>query len=122
MYTMKKKSPFFILFLLLLLGGMACRFHGRTRTVNVNSNGETLKIEYCGHIDFNEDGTAVADIAPFGYIKYKHNNTRIYIESDEDGTLRYKVYNGGRRIHINDPEAQEILNSAVKEMEEHYGH
>lgn len=122
MYTMKKKNPFFILFLFVLLGGVACRFHGRTRTVNVNNNGETLRIEYCGDISFNEDGNAVDDIAPFGYIRYKHNGRKVYIESDEDGTLRYKIYNDGQRIHINDPEAQQILSSAIKEMEEHYDH
>lgn len=117
---MKKKSPFFILFLLLLVGGMACRFHDRTRTVRVNSNGEKLNIEYCGRIAFNEDGTAIDGIAPSGYIKYKHNSRRVYIESDEDGTLRYRLYDGGRRIHMNDPEAQQLLSTAVKEMEEHY--
>ena len=41
-----------------------------------------------------------------GYIRYKHNGGKVYIESDEDGTLRYKIYNDGHRIHINDPEAQ----------------
>lgn len=122
MYTMKKKNPFFVLFLLLLVCSMSCRFHGHTRRVSVNNNGELLKIEYSGDISFNEDGTAIDAIAPFGYIKYKHNKKQVYIESDEDGTLRYKLYNEGRRIRFNDPEAGDILGSAVKEMEEHYYH
>jgi hypothetical protein len=120
MYTMKKKNPFFLLLLLLAVSVMACNFHGRTKTIKVNNGDELLKIEYRGEISFNEDGTAVEGISPDGHIYYKKNSQKVYIESDEDGTLQYKVYNNGRRLGKNDAEAMQILNDAVKKMEEYY--
>jgi hypothetical protein len=120
MYTMKKKNPFFVLFLLVAICTMACNFHGRKKTVKVNNGEEILKIEYRGNISFTDDGTGIEDISPDGYIHYKCNGQRVYIESDEDGSLHYKVYNNGKRLKINDTETSELLSNAVKKMEEHY--
>jgi hypothetical protein len=120
MYSIKKKNPFLVLLLLVVISTFACHFHGRKKTVTVNNGQEVLKIEYRGNISFTEAGTGVEDISPDGYIYYKCNSQRVYIEKDADGDLHYKVYNKGRRIKINDTEAAEILNSAVKKMEEHY--
>lgn len=117
---MKKKNPFFVLFLLVVIGTMACNFSGRTKTVKVSNGESTLKIEYHGDISFNEDGTAVDEISPDGYIYYKYNNQRVYIESDEDGNLRYKVYENGRRLNTNDASTSQLISNAVKKMEEHY--
>jgi hypothetical protein len=122
MYTMKKKNPFLVLFLLVVISTMACNFSGRTRTVKVNNGDGVLKIEYHGDILFSEDGTRVEEISPEGYIRYRCNNQRIYIESDEDGVLKYKVYNNGQRLNKNDADAVEFLTNAVKKMEEHYYH
>jgi hypothetical protein len=122
MYTMKKKNPFFVLFLLVIISVMACNFNGRTKTVKVSNGESTLKIEYYGDISFNEDGTAVEEISPDGHIYYKCNDQKIYIESDENGTLHYKVYNNGHRLNTNDVETSQLISDAVKKMEEHYYH
>lgn len=120
MYTMKKKNPFLVLFLLVVLGTIACNFHDHTKTVKVSDGETTLKIEYCGDVVFNEDGTAVDEISPDGYIHYKCNGQKVYIESDENGTLQYKIYDNGERLHKSDAAATQILSDAVKKMEEHY--
>jgi hypothetical protein len=99
---------------------MACNFNGRKKTVKVNNGEEVLKIEYRGNISFTDDGTGIEDISPDGYIYYKCNGQRVYIESDEDGDLHYKVYNNGQRLKINDAASSELLSNAVKKMEEHY--
>lgn len=120
MYTMKKKNPFFVLLLLVVIGTMACNFHGRTKTVKVNNGEEVLKIEYCGNISFTEDGMGIEDMSPDGYIYYKCNSQRVYIESDEDGDVHYKVYDNGKRLKVSDAAASALLSNAVKKMEEHY--
>jgi hypothetical protein len=122
MYTMKKKNPVFVILLIVITTTMACNFHGHTRTVRVNNGSETLKIEYSGEISFNEDGTAINGISPDGYIRYRCNGQRVYIESDEDGALRYKVYSNGQRLNRNDAETEQVLSKAVKKIEEHYYH
>jgi hypothetical protein len=121
MYTMKKKNPFFVFFLLIVLSVVACNFHGhRTKTVKVNNDNDHIKIEYCGAVTFADDGMAIEDIAPNGYIKYNNNGRRVYAESDEDGVIRYKLYDGNRRLHMSDPEAHEFMSHAVQVMEEYY--
>lgn len=121
MYTMKKKNPFLVLFLLIVLSTVACNVsHHRTRTVKVNNGDGYLKIEYRGDILFNEEGTAIEAISPSGYIKYNNNGRRLYIESNEDGTLRYKLHDGNHRLHISDPQAHSFMSNAVKVIEEHY--
>lgn len=118
---MKKKNPFFVLLLLIVLSVVACNFHGhRTKTVKVNNDDNHIKIEYCGAITFSEDGTAIEDISPDGYIRYNNNGQRVYAESNEDGEIRYKLYDGDRRLHMSDPEAHEFMSHAVKVMEEYY--
>ena len=118
---MKKKNPFFVLFMLIMLGTVACNFHGhRTKTVKVNNQNNHIKIEYCGAVTFSDDGTTIEDIASDGYINYNNNGQRVYAESDDDGVIRYKLYDGGRRIRISDPEAHEFLSNAVQVMEEYY--
>lgn len=121
MYTMKKKNPFFVLLLLIVLSVVACNFHGhRTKTVKVNNDNNHIKIEYSGAITFSEDGMTIEDISPDGYIRYNNNGQRVYAESNEDGEIRYKLYDGNRRLHMSDPEAQEFMSHAVKVMEEYY--
>jgi hypothetical protein len=121
MYTMKKKNPFFIVLLLIVLSTVACQFHGhRTKTVKVSNGDGYLNIEYRGDVQFTEDGTAIEAIAPSGYIKYSNNGQRLIVESDEDGTLRYKLYDGNHRLHKNDPRAGALMSQAVQLMHEHY--
>lgn len=118
---MKKINTLAAALVLLLLTAASCHNHGyRTRTVRMNDDNASLKIEYCGEIDFNEDETGITAIEPEGYVKYRNNNKRFIAECDEDGDITYKIYNGSHRLNNNDDEARDIMASAVKEIAEHY--
>lgn len=119
--AMKKRSPFLTSILLTLLISTACHFHnGHKRTVRVNNDNTTLKIEYCGEVFFNEDETAIEEISPDGYVKYKRNGKRFIAESDEDGNISYKLYNGDRYVNYTDDNAKEFIADAVREIAAHY--
>lgn len=117
---MKKRN--FIPFLGLLVFILsACYHHGyRTRTVRVNNDNESMKIEYCGNVSFNDDETAIEAISPEGYIKYRSNNKRIIIECDEDGDIAYSIYKGNHHLNNDDADAKEIVNAAIKDIADHY--
>ncbi len=117
---MKKRNPFLTAILLTLLISTACHFHhGNRRTVRVNNGNTSLKIEYCGEVFFNADETAIEEISPDGYVKYKRNGRRFIAESDEDGNISYKLYNGNNYLNYNDDNAKEFITDAVKEIAEH---
>ena len=116
---MKKRSSILLLTLLVFLLA-ACHHHGyRTRTVRVNNNNESLKIEYCGNVSFNDDETAIEALSPDGYIKYKNNNNRIVVECDEDGDIECRIYRGNHRLNIEDEEAKEIFRAALRDIAAH---
>jgi hypothetical protein len=117
---MKKNNMLAAALVFLLITITACHYGYRTRTVRVSNDNTSLKIEYCGHVDFNEDETGIISLDPEGYVKYRNNNKRFIAVCDEDGNITYKIYDGGRRLNYNDGEAQNIMASAVKEIAEHY--
>lgn len=116
---MKKRNSILLLILAVFIFS-ACHHHGyRTRTVRVNNDNQSLKIEYCGNVSFNDDETAIETLSPDGYIKYKSNNNRIVVECDEDGDIECRVYEGNRRLNTEDEEAKEILRAAVRDIAAH---
>ena len=117
---MKKTNTLAAALVLLLITISACHHGYRTRTVRVSDGNASLKIEYCGDVDFNEDETGIISIEPEGYVKYRNNNKRFIAECDEDGDISYKIYDGSRRLDYNDEAAKDIIASAVKEIAEHY--
>jgi hypothetical protein len=117
---MKKRNSILLLSLLVILLS-ACHHHGhRIRTVRVNNNNETMKIEYCGNVSFNDDETAIEALSPDGYIKYRCNNKRFIVECDEDGDIEYSIYKGSRQLDNDDEDAKEIVNTAIKDIADHY--
>ncbi len=119
--AMKKTNSLAAVLVLLLISTAACYHHNyRTRTVRMNDGNRSLKIEYCGEIDFTTDERGIEAIEPEGYVIYRDNSKRFIAESDEDGDITYKIYEGGKRLHNNDDGAREIMASAVKEIAEHY--
>ena len=118
---MKKRNSFVTALLLLIIISMACNYQNqRTRTVKINNEDISVKIEYCGDIIFNDDETAIEEISPDGYVKYKKNGKRFIAESDEDGNISYKLYDGNMDLNYHDAEAREFIERTVREIAEHY--
>jgi len=118
--AMKKRNPFITVMLFVLLLSTACHFNNyRTRTVRVNNDNTSLKIEYCGDIVFNQDETAIQEIEPEGYVKYRRDDKRFIAESDEDGNITYRLYNGKKRLKFDDDNAKDFIANAIKEIAEH---
>jgi hypothetical protein len=115
-----KKTTLFVIASAMLFSITACYHHGyRTRTVKANDDNNELKIEYNGNIIFNEKETDIVSMEPDGYIKYRKNNNRITIQSNENGDLNIKVYKNGTRLNNADEESQDIINKALKDIAEH---
>ncbi len=121
MYSIKKKNPFFILLLLIVLAAVACNFNGqRTKTIKIDDGSTVIKIEYCGQIDFSVHGETIETISPDGYVKYRNGDDRFYAQCDDDGNLTYKLYRNSKRLQPGDAEAAAFMKAAVKTIEEYY--
>ncbi len=118
---MKKINPFLTVLLLVLLISTACHHHRyRTRTVSVNNETSSLKIEYCGNVYFNDNGTDIEEMAPGGYVKYKKNESRFLAKCNDEGKISYRISDGDIRINIKDAVAKEMIATIVKEIAYHY--
>ena len=118
---MKKRNPFVTVFLLILLTSAACHYHRyRTKTVKVENGHHSLKIEYCGDVYFNETETAIEEMAPDGYIKYKKDDNRFLVECNKSGEISYRLSSEGIRLNANADGAKEFIARVVKEIAYHY--
>jgi len=109
------------LLLILVVVATGChRRHHRVRTVKVNNNHSSLKIQYAGKVIFNEDETAIAHLSPNGFIKYRKDGQLFSVKRNGNGELSYKLYNGTRYLNLNDEAAKDFTARAVKEIAEHY--
>jgi len=119
---MKKRNQIIVALLLVLaVVTNGCHFHNRhVKTVRVSNDHSSLKIQYCGKIVFNQDRTAIENISPDGFVKYKKNDEVFAVQRDGNGGLSYKLYDGTRYMDYNDAYAKEFVTRVVKEIAEHY--
>jgi hypothetical protein len=120
MYSLKNRKPITALIISIVVCIAACNFSGRTKTVEVNNNEGSLKIEYHGSIAFSEDGRTIENISPNGYIHYKNDFEKITIESNDSGELEYAIYANGNLLNGRSEEAGKILRTAIKDMDKYY--
>jgi hypothetical protein len=118
--TMKKRHPLLYIILLTVLLSVACNLGSGTRVVRINNGSESLKIEYKGEVFFNADGTAIEEISPGGYIKYRKNNKEFTAQPIDSGNVTYKLYFGDKRLDLKDSAAKEFFRSAMQEIVDHY--
>ena len=115
-----KRNPFAAVLILLLLLSTACHFHGhRIKTVRINTDHTSLKIEYCGKVYFNDGKTAIDYISPGGYVKYKKDDNLFFAESNDEGEITYKLIDGDVQMNYNDNSAKYFIARAVKEIARH---
>ncbi|GAB2840273.1 hypothetical protein [Ferruginibacter profundus] len=117
---MKKRHPLLFVNLLVLLLSVACNLGSGTRTISTNDGKVSLKIEYKGEVFFNTDGTAIDEISPGGYVKYKLNDNQLIAEPTDSGNVNYKLYFGDRRLDLNDTAAKEFFKTAMNTIAERY--
>ena len=118
---MKKRNPFLTALLLLLLISTACHFHHyRKRTVRISNDNSSLKIEYCGQVVFNDNETAIEDISPNGYVKYRKDDKYFVAKRNEEGNISYRVSDDDMQLDCNDADTREFITRAIREIASHY--
>ena len=115
-----KRNPLAAVLILLLLLSTACHFHRhRIRTVSINTDQTSLKIEYSGKVYFNDEKTAIDYISPGGYVKYKKDDNLFFAKSNDESEITYKLINGDIKMNYNDEGAKFFIARAVKEIAQH---
>ncbi len=98
----------------------SCHYNGRTKTIVVNDDQTQLKIQYCGVVEFNEDETGIESISPNGFVKYKKDDCKLMVQSDDNGNIHYKLYYEGTKINSNSEKGEHLIANAIKDIVEHY--
>jgi hypothetical protein len=80
-----------------------------------NGDDNTIEIKWSGKIAFNDDETAIASITPGGYLKYKNNDKKMVAESNMQGDISYKLYDGDLPLSL-DSTGKKRLAASIKEM------
>lgn len=117
---MKKRHPLLYVNLLALLLSVACNLGGHTRSVHTSDGKESLDIEYRGEVFFTTDGTAIDEISPGGFVKYKRNDNKIIAEPNDSGTVTYKIYVNGNKVSLSDTAARQFFKVAMPDIADHY--
>ena len=105
--------------IVLLVAGMlfltACMFGKKHTTIVEKSNNHYLRIEYAGHISFNEDGNAIRSISRDGYVEYQNDSKKLEAKSNGSGGVSYELYDGYEKLGM-DERGKEFIAEAVHIM------
>lgn len=108
-----KKTQFISLVIGIIVMSASCH-HGNTI---INNNGSVyVEINYEGEITFNDDETSIQSITPDGFLKYRRNDKRLFAQSNYHGEISYELYEGGKKLNINDDYGKKFLANAIKEL------
>ena len=103
----------------ILVAGMiflaACTFGRRHTTIIENGNNHYLRIEYSGHISFNDNGTAIRSISRDGYVEYQMDDKKLEAKSNGYGGVSYELYDGYKKLTL-DENGREFIAEAVRIM------
>ncbi len=117
-YAMKKLR-FIVAAIGLIIISAGCNMGKSHRTISVQNNDLSLKIEYSGTVIFNDDETAIESISSGGYVRYCKNGKKLKAENNH-GEITYELYNGNKKLSLEGND-KEFLADAIKEMIK-YGH
>ena len=93
----------------------ACTFGKRHTTIVEKSNDHYLRIEYAGHISFNENGTAIRSISRDGYVEYQRDSKKLEAKNNGNGGISYELYDGYEKLGM-DERGREFIAEAVRVM------
>jgi hypothetical protein len=85
-------------------------------TMIIGAGGDhSIEIKWSGKVVFNDDETAVASITPGGYLKFKDNGKRMVAESNMQGDISYRLYDGDFELAL-DSTGKKLLVEDIREM------
>jgi len=84
-------------------------------SIIINDENGSFELKYSGDISFTEDEAAVKSIAPGGYIKYRHNGSKITVTAGNNGNIFYEVNGGAKKVTLSSDEAS-LLSRAIQTM------
>lgn len=93
----------------------ACTFGRKHETIVETSNNHYLRIEYTGHISFNNNGTAIRSISRDGYLEYQMDDKKLEAKSNGYGGVSYELYDGYQKLSM-DERGRQFIAEAVKIM------
>jgi hypothetical protein len=90
----------------------ACTFGKRHETIVETSNDHYLRIEFSGHISFNNNRTAIRSISRDGYLEYQMDGKKMEAKSNGFGGVTYELYDGYKKLAM-DEKGREFIAEAV---------
>jgi hypothetical protein len=73
------------------------------------------EIKYSGKFQLSDDETAFKSISPGGYFKFRKNEERVQAESNLQGTIEYRIYDGKNNIGT-DERGKKLIAESIHEM------
>jgi hypothetical protein len=73
------------------------------------------EIKYSGIFQFSDDETTFKNISPGGYFKFQKNEARVQAESNLQGTIAYRIYDGKNNIGT-DERGKKLIAESIHEM------
>jgi hypothetical protein len=84
------------------------------QTIVINSDNFYEEIRYAGHINFNDEETAITALSPGGYLKYTRDDQLLTVVADSSGRIVYTLSQNGH-VTNNSADLPKIISEAVKE-------
>jgi hypothetical protein len=107
---------FCLVFIRLYLGWTGhWRHEANGGTMTISNGDDNLDITWSGKINLNDDETAIESMTPGGFLKYKHNDEKLFAESNLQGDIRYTMYDGQHDLTLNE-EGKKFLAKTIHGM------
>lgn len=108
---------FFLIMLRICLPALGL-WHNGTSRGNIVMTGDSYREElhWSGKFRLSEDEKSIAEINPGGHLKFSENDTSLEAESNMRGEIKYRLYNGQRRLAIDDPAAAPFIAGQIRKM------
>ncbi|MDP4213819.1 MAG: hypothetical protein Q8926_14460 [Bacteroidota bacterium] len=87
-----------------------------TADMVIKSDNFYQEIKYSGKFRLKDDETGFKSISPGGYFKFRRNDEWVKAESNLQGEIEYRIYDGKNQLTLNDESGRRLMLEAVKEM------
>ena len=87
-----------------------------TADMVIKSNNFYEEIKYSGKFQLTDEETGFKSISPGGYLKFRRNDESVKAESNLQGEIEYKLYDGQKNLTPDDESGRKLIADAVHEM------
>jgi hypothetical protein len=84
-------------------------------TMTMSNGDDHFEIKWSGKIRLSDDEKAIESISPGGYLKFTHQDEKLLAESNMQGDISYKIYDGQQELAM-DEKGKKFLAGAIREM------